>query len=71
MPPMVRADVSVKKETERPMKKISLGALRGQREPDRTKNKKIFKSQLVGGKPILLSSVDAQLVITQLWSPSA
>ena len=34
MPPMVRADVSVKKETERPMKKISLGALRGQRELD-------------------------------------
>ena len=71
MLPMVRADVSIKKATERPMKKISLGALRGQREPDRNKKKKIFKPQLVGGKPILLSSVDAQLVITQLWSPSA
>ena len=54
------------------MKKISLEALKGQREPDDgNKKKKIFKSQLVEGKPILLSSVDAQLVITQLWSPSA
>ena len=61
----------LKKATERSMKKILLGALRGQREPDRNKNKKIFKSQLVKGGANFLSSLDAPLVITQLWSLSA